>query len=115
MGDRANVVIRDGEEQVCLYTHWNGSELPYVLGRALVRGKGRWNDFPYLTRIIFCEMIRYESIDDTTGFGISQEIGDGGDRVIIVSVPEQTVRIKDQAPLTIPEYITKSEQELAGW
>lgn len=57
MGDRANVVVIDGDEQVCLYTHWNGYEVAEVLQNALKRGKERWAQAPYLARIIFCDMV----------------------------------------------------------
>ncbi len=63
-----------------------------VLKTALKRGKERWTDGSYLTRIIFCEMVKgYET--DLTGFGISSEIGDGGTD-ILVDVDEQTVNGK---------------------
>lgn len=90
MGDRANVVIKDRSDQVCLYTHWSGSELPSILRAALIRGKSRWNDGQYLARIIFCEMVRGSEMD-LTGYGISQTIGDGADNVIYVDIGAQTV------------------------
>lgn len=90
MGDRANVVIKDSDSQVCLYTHWSGSDLPEILKAALIRGKSRWNDRAYLARIIFCEMVRGSEME-LTGYGISQNIGDGGDNVIYVDIDAQTV------------------------
>lgn len=73
MGDRANVVVvQHGGKKgartggVFLYTHWGGSELGRTLRDALARagGKGRaategnrWDDEPYLVRIIFSEML----------------------------------------------------------
>jgi hypothetical protein len=105
MGDRANVQVKDGESSVFLYTHWSGSELPETLKAALIRGKSRWNDGQYLARIIFCEMVKDE-INGTTGYGISSVVGDGDDRVILVDVGEQTVRIKGDT-VTFEEYVTK--------
>ena len=81
MGDRANIRTSDG---INFYTHWEGTELPEILARALERGKDRWDDYIYLNRIIFCEMVR-RSIDDTTGFGISIALGDGANRVICLT------------------------------
>lgn len=70
MGDRRNVVVRHSDQHsVALYTHWSGSELPGVLAAALDRGRGRWGDPIYLTRIIFSEMIQGEVMSET-GYGI---------------------------------------------
>ena len=60
MGDRGNIIVKDGNSEVYLYTHWTGSDLPDVLRSALKRGKSRWNDGPYLARIIFCEIVKGE-------------------------------------------------------
>ena len=96
MGDRANIVVKKGtcdqHEQVCLYTHCNGSELKSTLQAALIRGKDRWHDFQYLTRIIFCEMIK-DDWQSTTGFGITQNIWGGCDNVIYVDVCKQEVTL----------------------
>lgn len=70
MGDRRNVIVQhDKDNSVALYTHWSGSELPQTLARALDRGRGRWNDGTYLTRIVFSEMVKDEILGET-GFGI---------------------------------------------
>jgi hypothetical protein len=106
MGDRANVQVKDGESNVFLYTHWSGSELPKTLKTALIRGKERWTDGQYLARIIFCEMVR-DDIDDMTGYGISSVVGDGGDRIIVVNVDEQTIKINGKT-VTFGEYIAKN-------
>lgn len=101
MGDRANVVLKCRNEQIALYTHWNGSELPEILRQAMIRGKDRWNDYPYLNRIIFSEMIQYD-VMNTTGFGISQHAYDGRD--IIVEVDDQTVGLSGNV-YSFTEYI----------
>jgi hypothetical protein len=95
MGDRANVWIREDDKDtgVWLYTHWAGSELPGYLQEALVLADedNRLDDIPYLGRIIFCRMIQgpntdiYEAgkgLTQTTGYGISSRLGDGGHRVL---------------------------------
>ena len=69
MGDRGNVVIKEDDEQICLYTHWDGLKLPKIVADALSRGYDRIDDFPYLTRIIFSEMIK-DDVMGTTGYGI---------------------------------------------
>lgn len=104
MGDRANIVVTDANNHIVLYTHWAGTELPNILKSALKRGESRWGDLPYLTRIIFCEMIKGD-VMDTTGYGISQEIGDGDDRILTVNVDKQTVNDYNGNVFTFEEYI----------
>ena len=103
MGDRANVRV-DGAGSVYLYTHWSGSELPETLQRALMAGTGRWNDPPYLARIIFCEMVAGAERSET-GFGISGNVGDGDNRVLIVDCKAGTVTFPNEDTLTFEEYI----------
>lgn len=110
MGDRANVVVKTGNEQVCLYTHWCGSDLPDILRAALKRGKDRWTDSQYLTRIIFCEMVKSDAMG-TTGFGISQSIGDGSDRVLWVDVRSETVQVNGRAPVSFVDFVAGN----VGW
>lgn len=76
MGDRANIVV-DGQytDPVFLYTHWCGYAVPGILQAALKRGRGRWGDTSYLTRIIFCDLIG-DNTEGLTGFGISTRITD---------------------------------------
>lgn len=88
MGDRGNIIVKDGESTVYLYTHWTGSDLPAVIKTSLRRGKDRWNDGQYLARILFDDMTGSDR--DTSGFGISSVIGDGGTD-ITVNVDTQTV------------------------
>ena len=76
MGDRANIVVTgDHTDPVFLYTHWRGYAVPGILQAALTRGRGRWGDTSYLTRIIFCELIG-DDAEGLTGFGISTRITD---------------------------------------
>lgn len=103
MGDRANIVVKSSGEQVSLYTHWEGSELPWMLQRALARGRERWSDSSYLARIIFCDMIR-NSIMDLTGFGISQNPAEG--HVIVVDVDKQMIFLYEKNPMTFEEFMT---------
>ena len=95
MGDRANVLVKDGANQVYLYTHWSGEELPKTLQTALKR-KQRWDDSYYLARIIFCQMVKGVE-DKETGYGISSIVGDGDDRILTVDIEEQKVRWKAKA------------------
>lgn len=82
MGDRGNIVIRESwprdvrdKEAVFLYTHWQGTELPETLRVALSAARGRWDDGPYLARIVFETMIDKDR-GGQTGFGISTQLTD---------------------------------------
>jgi len=95
MGDRANVyVVQHGNESsgkgVYLYTHYDGEDLPKILQKALKRGKDRWDDEPYLTRIIFNEMTCDNEMD-LTGFGISTYLTDNEHDILVVDVDKQSV------------------------
>lgn len=93
MGDRANVVIRDGNgADVWLYTHWAGSELPGIVRAALKRGEERWTDAPYLARIVFCEMIRRD-VDGLTGYGISADMCDNEHDIMVLDVDAARVKV----------------------
>jgi hypothetical protein len=70
VGDRGNIRIEKDGNALYFYSHWGGYYLPQTLANALDRGRDRWDDPSYLTRIIFSEMIK-ESVEDTTGYGIS--------------------------------------------
>jgi len=108
MGDRANVKVVEGRSKVFLYTHGRGTELPIILQKALQRG-ARWDDGQYLTRIIFCEMVK-GSEKDTTGFGISSIVGDGDERIATVNVDKQTVSL-NQRKRTIEEFVAEENPE----
>lgn len=78
MGDRSCVqIVNSKDKSVYLYTHWCGHKLLENVHSALKR-KQRWTDDSYLTRIVFCEMLRYgyrndllKAFDDECSFGIS--------------------------------------------
>lgn len=108
MGDRANICIKDGSKEIYLYTHWSGTKLPATLQRALARGQ-RWDDDAYLTRIIFCEMVKGQE-DGETGYGISATLGDGDDRILIVDPRKQEVYVKGTLRrYSFQEYVELSE------
>lgn len=103
MGDRANIAIKqndlqtkDGEPvHIYFYTHWSGEDLPMILQSALRRGEPRWNDTPYLSRIIFSEMIQDDVLDET-GYGISTYICDNEHDIIYIDPESNTVSIGDR-------------------
>ncbi len=95
MGDRANVLVKDraGDKGVYLYTHWEGTELPATLQRALAK-RCRWDDPAYLARIIFCEMVKGQEAEET-GYGIALWAPDGEHRVLEVICQDETVNGMD--------------------
>lgn len=119
MGDRANVFIHDGDEPgVWLYTHWGGESLSSKVKRALAR-RVRWDDAPYLARIIFDSMTQ-DSTGDETGNGISAMMCDNEHPIIDVDTAAQTVSLAKEPPKgeqlrpgpafktrTFDEYLTK--------
>jgi hypothetical protein len=108
MGDRAHAVVKSGDSEVYLYTHWDGTELPETVRDALKRAKdaGRLHDAPYLTRIIFCEMIKGEEQDSALGFGIHGKACEDESRDVIVNVDNQTVTTsEDGATVPLAQFI----------
>jgi len=110
MGDRANIkMVYENDVEIYFYTHWGGSELPETLKSALIRGQSRWDDEPYLARIIFSEMIQDE-IMDTTGYGISPYECDNEHPIISVIPSSQKVKIGD-SEWTFEEFVKLSIEE----
>lgn len=107
MGDRANIIV---DKEICLYAHWAGADLAVVLQDALRRGKNRWSDSSYLTRIIFSEMIKDDVLEET-GYGISTTIPDNEYPLIWVNTDNKTVRI-GLMEYTFDEYIKEDAKEL---
>ena len=85
MGERGNIKVGG----VYLYTHWSGDNLKTILQNALKK-KLRWSDESYLTRIIFCEMLK-NATDESTGYGISTYMCDNNYNIFEVDVNNQTV------------------------
>lgn len=116
MGARANIRVRQqyrengAGEFVYLYSHWGGEELAVELKRALAR-KQRWDDGPYLTRIIFCEMVKGKESSET-GFGISTSECDNNYNIITVDPGKGEVTIGDSEPFPFAEYIVQADDAL---
>ena len=106
MGDRGNIktVSSENPNGIYFYTHWTGSRLPETLRQALIRGKDRWTDEPYLNRIIFSEMIK-GSVLDETGFGISTVICDNEYPIITVDCTKMEVHFEDGPTWSFEDYI----------
>lgn len=92
MGDRGNIaVLQSNGDQVWLYSHWGGSELPERLQRGLAAGKGRWGDESYLTKIIFGHAVPADNWQEETGYGISCRMQDNEYPINVVDIPKQRV------------------------
>jgi len=114
MGDRANIVIQEGGREIYFYTHCGGSDLPVVLQNALVRGNDRWDDEPYINRIIFCEMIQ-DDVMGSTGFGIDSREGDNEHPLIYVNHDEGVVQIEEHK-WSFAEYVKLDlSREIPKW
>lgn len=103
MGDRANILIKSDDEQICLYSHWDGFNLPSVLQSALVRGKDRADDFQYITRIIFNEMTKGNEMG-LTGYGITTKVYDNERDIITFDADALTITVGDNS-FSINDYI----------
>lgn len=104
MGSRSNVVIKDGKSQVWLYGHWNGESYVVHTRKALAR-RARWDDAPYLSRMIF-DALTDGHHGEETGFGISTSITDNEHPVLVVDVGAKSVYFapeEDLADGRIPE------------
>ena len=104
MGDRKNVFVDTdlNGKGVYLYTHWGGRKLPEIVQTALKK-KWRWSDPHYLSRIIFCEMVKDDLMNET-GFGISSELTDYNKDTIKVLTDIQEVHI-GKKEWTFEEYV----------
>jgi hypothetical protein len=94
MGDRSNiVVVQPDQSRIWLYGHWMGEDNYRVAGQVLSR-KLRWNDSPYLTRMLFEYMI--EGVyDKETGFGISTYMCDNEYPIVVIDPERQTVHLEE--------------------
>jgi hypothetical protein len=117
MGDRGNIYVvqhphREPEGGIFIYTHWGGHKLPELLQSALKTGKSRWNDEPYLTRVIFDAV----SVDNEgiTGVGLTTYLTDNEYPILVVDSEKQTVgvagRVRGNEPLGEPRNVVSFEK-----
>lgn len=104
MGDRGNVCFVEKNGGIMyFYTHWGRSKLLGTLRNALKRGVDRWNDEPYLARIIFSEMIKDEILSET-GYGLSTTKGDG-DITFIIDMKNRSIRCGDGEEVSFQDFV----------
>lgn len=112
MGDRANIVIRDGAEQVVLYGHWSGETYIKDAQTALAK-KWRWDYPPYLARIVY-DVFVGESAGDETGFGIWPSRCDNEYPILVIDTGKQRVYFEDEKPEGT-SWARPSEEAAKGW
>ena len=93
MGARTQVLVKQGKEQVYLYSHWGSGSILKTVKTALSK-RWRWNDMEYLARIIFCEMVK-DDINGEVGYGIGASQHGDLDNLVTVDVSKQTVSFQD--------------------
>ena len=72
----------------------------------------RWDDEPYLTRIIFSEMIK-DNIEDETGYGISTYICDNSYPILVVDTEKQEVSIQHESrTVSFKNFCELNEEQL---
>ena len=93
MGDRSNiVVVQPDESRIFLYGHWMGDDNYRVAGQVLSRQE-RWNDAPYIARMLFSKMIAHD-LDSDTGYGISNHMCDNEYPIVVIDPQKQTVHLE---------------------
>lgn len=94
MGTRAQAMVKGKE--IYLYQHYDGYDLFNTVVNAVVNAvdAGRFDDDEYLTRMIFCEMVKYD-VMGSTGFGIGTEIH--GDIEYLVVVDNQKGQVFEKS------------------
>lgn len=79
--------------RVFFYTHWDGHKLPVIAQDAL-RRRERWDDAPYLSRIVFSHMIKGHLMEET-GYGISLGICDNSYPLLVIDTDAKQIRFED--------------------
>lgn len=78
MGDRRQAILHFAQgEDIYVYVHWSGTELPQIVRDAILRAPDRWNDEPYLARVIVSDVFTAAGIESVTGAGIAPYDQDG--------------------------------------
>jgi len=113
MGDRGNIKVYNEwkkDKAVWLYSHWDGRDMWKILQEALGKHE-RWDDGPYLTRIIFCELVK-DDVGGKTGYGISVDMTDNEYLILGVNPEKQEVAIETESGEVLTEYSFEEYLEL---
>ena len=99
MGDRGNIYVKQhpapgaASGGIFIYSHWSGFRLPELLQDALKKGESRWDDEPYLTRIIAQGI--FGDDDGITGYGITTYLTDNDYPVLVVDSERRMVGVAE--------------------
>lgn len=110
MGCRGQIAVQQGNGRVYLYTHWTGDQVEEVLRSALRRSVGRWDVDEYITRIIFCELVKGDE-NGLTGYGIGlAQHGDTEYPIPVLNTETQTISFEnlcgeERAEITVAEFV----------
>lgn len=109
MGERGNIEIRQEPKSpsVWFYTHHKGYRTAEIVKKALAR-RAQWQDSSYLARIIFCELIDGDTHSET-GYGISTFECDPNYPRVLVDVPNQTVQVGNDTPVSFEDFIQQRD------
>jgi hypothetical protein len=110
MGDRANIIIREGDEQLFLYGHWSGGHYVAAAQAALAK-HWRWDDVAYLTRIVYDEFVKGHEGEETS-FGIWVTRPDNEHPYCVIDVAKQRVYFEAEPGST---YTTPNPRAREGW
>ena len=100
MGARAQIEVKQKPYSVFLYTHWGADTILQDTIQGMIKGKSRWSDSTYLTRILFDSLKKPASaangkvLDDaysTTGYGIGTFQAGDIEKLVVVDTEHQRV------------------------
>ena len=111
MGDRRHVVLTyddkvRGAQEIYLYSHWNGSELPKLVANALIKAKGRWSDETYCARIIVTSVVHQcDACEQETSWGLAPYFMDSEyNSDVVVFLTKQMIKL-GEITLSYEDYI----------
>ena len=109
MGDRANIVLKDGDTAVYLYTHWNGYRIEAIAAAGLraAISAGRVTDTAYGGRIVTGVFLAEHADDPYLGAGISAQLQDGRDHMVVIDFATQQVTYGRPHSVSITEFVQR--------
>lgn len=100
MGYRGNIaIVQSNNDQVWLYSHWGGSELPQQLKKAMHKAEPRWTDESYCAKIIIGNCVPAKNWNEETGYGISCRLQDNEYPINVVDLNRQIVYTMPESAL----------------
>ncbi|MDD3267107.1 MAG: hypothetical protein PHC75_08015 [Burkholderiales bacterium] len=106
---QAKIISKSLKVPIYLYQHYDGYALYKIVQNAIIRGRDRWNDPEYLTRIIFSEMIK-DYVMGETGYGIGTSEHGDIEFLITVDIDNQTIQENNKQKIKFKD-TTQTKQE----